>query len=258
MSNDDDDDDEDACFADMGFMFEGAEPSILEKFEWTKGDRIVKVTLKRADGDPGAVQSGHYLWPAAPALAEHLLERKETPTTILELGSGCALLSLTALQVFSNLQCLVTTDHDPGTLDRAKENHEITCEEVFADHRLLEQIISVPIVWELLSWGDEDDAINILKTLQSTINQADAKFDMILGSDLIYDVDVAKPLLLTVAALMNKKNHARFIMSQSFPYDDRTETVIDNVCASLGLQRTKIADNLHQEGGVRIQEYHWK
>jgi predicted nicotinamide N-methyase len=251
-------DDEAACFADMGFMFEGAEPSILEKFEWIKGNRIVKVTLKRADGDPGAVQSGHYLWPAAPALAEHLLERDETPTTILELGAGCALLSLTALQVFSNLQCLVTTDHDPGTLDRAKDNHEITCEEVFTNQRLLEQIIAVPTLWEPLSWGDEDAAMIILGKLQCTVDRADAKFDMILGSDLIYDFDVAKPLLLTVAALMNKINHARFIMSQSFPYDDVTETEIDNVCASLGLQRTKITDNLQQKEGVRIQEFHWK
>lgn len=256
----DDDDDEAACFTDMGFMFEGAEPSILETFQWTMDDdRIIKISLKRADGDPGAVQSGHYLWPAAPALAGHLVERHEAPQRLIELGAGCALLSLTALQVFNTLECVVTTDHDPGTLERAKDNLEITCEEVFSNHRLLEQIVGVTTLWEPLSWGDEEAAEGVLSKLRSTLDRDDAKFDMILGSDLIYDLDVVQPLLLTAAKLLEKDNiAAKFILSQSFPYDDKTETEIDDVCNRFGLERKILSDNLEEKDGVRIQEYYWK
>jgi len=252
-------DDEAACFADMGFMFEGAAPSTLESFSWTKGDRAIKISLKRADGDPGAIQSGHYLWPAAPALAEHLIGRHEKPMAIIELGAGCGLLSLTALQVFTGLECLVMTDHDPGTLERAKDNHETTCEEVFSDQHLVNQIISVSTLWEPLSWGDEAAAKGVLGKLQSVVKRDSAKFDMILGSDLIYDFDVVKPLIITAAALLDKgNNEAIFILSQSFPYDDKTETEIDNVCAAHGLGRNILCDSLDSTDGFRIQEFFWK
>ena len=30
--------------------------------------------IDAVDDEPGALQSGHYLWPAAPALAQHLVD----------------------------------------------------------------------------------------------------------------------------------------------------------------------------------------
>jgi predicted nicotinamide N-methyase len=145
--------DDDECLTDMGFMFEGSEASTLKRFEWTKTEfeeeffklmclaccrkesepvkMSVYAALNVVDKDPGAVQSGHYLWPAAPALVKYLVSEKSSLSSIVKLGAGCALASLVALQLFSNtLSCVIVTDHDPGALQRARENCTSTLEQL--------------------------------------------------------------------------------------------------------------------------------
>ncbi|CAN0354302.1 unnamed protein product, partial [Hapterophycus canaliculatus] len=61
-------------------------------------------------------QSGHYVWPAAPALAAYLVDRKSALPRggkCLELGAGCGLAGLVAAQLPSTT-AVVFTDHDPG------------------------------------------------------------------------------------------------------------------------------------------------
>lgn len=123
---------DDGYFADVGFMFEGNQPTRLETFEWqltqrgertTKGQqqrpRTISVQLRVVDDEPGALQSGHYLWPASKILADHFVASHDSaylaPANVVELGAGCALLSCMALQLWQpSLECIVVTDHDPG------------------------------------------------------------------------------------------------------------------------------------------------
>lgn len=241
-------------YADIGFMFEGSEASTLKHYQFQYDTNTVKVALHVVDEDPGAVQSGHYLWPGAPALAEYLLQRCSLqPTAVLELGAGCALASITALQVFPTVQYLVATDHDPGTLERAERNHDATLE-YLGNERFAERLLVVPVRFESLSWGDECGASEILQDLQTY--QPNQKFDLVLGSDLIYDKDVVEPLFTTVSLLMAKGG--TFLLSQSFVYDDATEDNIDRLCSIHGLTRTLITDNLFSDGGVKLQEFQWK
>lgn len=255
-------DHDDDHYTDIGFMFEGSEPSTLKSYEFKSENgstKSVKIALNIVDEDPGAVQSGHYLWPGAPALAQHLLDHCHTlqPRAVLELGAGCALGSIVALQVFDpSVKYLVATDHDPGTLQRAENNHDATLE-YLGDEQFAERLLTVPIRWELLTWGDKKGANDLLADLQLQFDES-KKFDLVLGSDLIYDKDVAKPLLITVSLLMEKGEASTFVLSQSFIYDDDTETEIDETCAVVGLTRTVIEDNLKSEGGVKLQEFNWK
>jgi predicted nicotinamide N-methyase len=274
--------DDDECLADMGFMFEGSEASTLKRLEWTRTEseevvidliclscckktsepvqKSVYVALNVVDKEPGAVQSGHYLWPAAPALARHLMDEKSSLSSIVELGAGCALASLVALQLFSNsLSCVIVTDHDPGTLQRARDNRTSTLEELQekCGTAAVEKISSIPVLFEALSWGDKDGAKQLLDLLKSTTHMTKA-FDWILGSDLIYCQEVVEPLLRTASLLLDKTMYSKFLLAQSFPFDDKTEQEIDTTCDKLGLQRTMLLDTLDQEGGVRIQKYCWK
>lgn len=61
-------------------------------------------------------QSGHYVWPAAPALSAYLVDRRLALPgggRCLELGAGCGLAGLVAAQL-PLTTAVVFTDHDPG------------------------------------------------------------------------------------------------------------------------------------------------
>jgi predicted nicotinamide N-methyase len=268
---------EDAVYADVGIMFEGSHASTLKHFAFNNNnnnsnDANIHIALKVVDDEPGAVQSGHYLWPAAHSLCEYLVQNNgnERPTTtILELGAGCALVSLVALQLYKDkLQCLVVTDHDPGTLERARDNHETTLEELYEraateDEQLsiINELGSIPVKTESLEWGDEKD----WKKLQEIVKQSNhvekkkasssCFFDLILGSDLIYCVEVVEPLLLTASKLLS--GDGTFYLSQSFVYDTATEEEMDKVCQTFGLEREILVDDLSakERSGVRIQRF---
>ena len=107
------------------------------------------------------MQSGHYIWTAAPALAWVLVKslspngessckcddlpchpclpcrishdlnglRSNSPIAIADMGSGCGLVGLAdfqALLLQSEVGCMDFTDHDPGTLDKCRDNIDET------------------------------------------------------------------------------------------------------------------------------------
>jgi predicted nicotinamide N-methyase len=267
-------------FDDVQFMFQSNQPTVRETFRWmTDSGQQVTVSLHVVDDAPGSLQSGHYLWPGATLLTEHLVhnyssshhheEATKTTTKVVrscvELGAGSALCSLAACQIFRDtLQCCVVTDHDPGCLVRARDNHETTLQTVLdaiSEEEDLNQAIndlaSIPILFESLEWGDLESAQRIVDVCLEEHCTAEPNppthFDLILGSDLIYSCDVVEPLFQTAALFMtrNRKNNdrdsltsGRFILSQSFAYDTEIEEEIDRVCEELGLGRKIIRDNI--------------
>jgi predicted nicotinamide N-methyase len=261
--------DDDDFFANVGFMFEGNQPSKLIRFKWQtpQTKKSIAVALSVVDDEPGAVISGHYLWPAAELLAQYLVQQESAfvPVSVLELGAGCALASLTALQIWQgSLQCVCVTDHDPGTLERACDNHETTLQELL-DARVTEEDLnaainnlgSIPVVFEALEWSSDSTDSNsgtaaIREMLQEHTTENQVRFDLVLGSDLIYCLDVVKPLLTTAADLLAFKEDSVFVLTQSFLYDDDTEEEIDRVCVNLGLTRSLISDD---GKGQRVQEF---
>ena len=219
-------DNDDDYFADVGFMFESQQPVRFEKFRWdiptrrrndaedTNGNddghdnsvddtvstpralttttTTIQIALHVADDHPGAVQSGHYLWPAARMLSEYLIKRYSFSyndqnyddsnhpkiSTVIELGAGCAMVSFVALQLWKEtLECICITDHDPSTLVRARDNYETTMQQLFhiescqpgsvpgieeeeednCDEQLntiINTITNIPVLFESLKWGD--------------------------------------------------------------------------------------------------------
>ncbi|CAM9464339.1 unnamed protein product [Ectocarpus sp. 12 AP-2014] len=118
----DTDSSDDGCFGDVGFMFDNALPKTRRSFQF--GD--ISVAVRLVDDDPGAVQSGHYVWPAAPALSAYLVDRRlalPCGGRCLELGAGCGLAGLVAAQL-PLTTAVVFTDHDPGVLDMIRESIE--------------------------------------------------------------------------------------------------------------------------------------
>jgi predicted nicotinamide N-methyase len=257
---------------DIGFMLDQGIPSRLELLQWTtpETERLIRVALHVADDEPGAVQSGHYLWPAARSLADYLVAKEQdwairkqsadeefSVTSVLELGAGCALASLTAQQVGrKGIQCIIVTDHDPGTLGRARDNHETTLERIMdsslsdeALDKVINSVASIPVVFTEYEWGSP--TVALVEELQEHTSPPSSTFDLILGSDLIYDIEVIEPLLSSAAQVM-APNNSRFWLSQSFSYGDAAEAEIDRVCQKLSLERTILEEG---EPGYRIQQF---
>jgi predicted nicotinamide N-methyase len=285
--------DDEGYFADVGFMFEGHQPTRVQYFCWTiptrtttkasastpqpphqqQPQRTIRLSVRVVDDDPGAVQSGHYLWPAARLLADHLVQasssssqEQQQPRTLVELGAGCALLSCLALQLWQpSLECLVVTDHDPGTLERARDNYESTLQTLLdaasqlsqdddnddALNDAINRTASIHAAFERLSWGNAADSKAVRQLLGEHNSRHVRRADVIVGSDLIYDTAVVEPLLRTARDLLAADGV--FILSQSFAYEEATEESIDASCTALGLERTIVMDQ--ERGKLRIQEF---
>ena len=239
--------DDDDLYAEAGFMFDAAQPTTRMEFKFNRKpnnsqdahEKQITMLLDCIDDDPGSVQSGHYVWPASPALAQYLLDdysaniRITTKTTnIIELGCGCGLAGLMALHLHSPNSRIIFTDHDPGTLNRARVNFE-TNKSHFKSSSTCEPLA----YFEHLAWGDQNQVESFMQVKGIT------GFDIVLGSDLIYSMDVVSPLLQTVAQLLQHSMGIMFL-SQSFIYDDATEECIESCCAQLHLTRKIIIDLL--------------
>ncbi|KAG7374038.1 lysine methyltransferase [Nitzschia inconspicua] len=286
----DSDGDIDSLCEELGLLFEGSHAMIWKHFSWDKmlGDSTTKagrrsqihVAISCIDDNPGTVQSGHYLWPAAESLCEYLMrasgEKNDKPfsgsvRSILELGAGTALPSLCAVQLFQEtLEYLVVTDRDYGTLERARDNYETTMMELYENagtdegqESVVNEISSIlvdflPLTWEHheRQWKELTKRLQLDHSILKT--DSGVTFDLVLGSDLMYSVDVIEPLLETVKMAMVKNTcgtlAGRFLLSQSFALDKDAEKEIDRVCRVLHLSSKTVQDTL-SANGTKILEF---
>jgi predicted nicotinamide N-methyase len=313
----DTDDDDESLLADLGFMMEGAQPAVRKVLEWrwppsasedvregggsssSQNDKdggsasvssllpeepnavlippLVQVVAHAVDDTPGAVQSGHYLWPGAKILVDYLVRERhqqqqqlshhaenpeeEMVASVVELGSGCAVASLAALQLYrKSVQVVVCTDHDRGVLEqRARDSYESTMDRLLSSaasedelNDRINNLASIPVLFEPLEWGSDADTAAVLKRVAEHTVDESSFCDLVLGTDLVYCSDVIRPLLATAFALM-KPRTGRFLLSQSFDFDRRAEDALDETCEQLGLKRTVLWQN--RTGSERVQEF---
>ena len=113
-----DDGDSDDGLMSMGFMFDASQETVLSKFTFDRpltssspssAPRVdsaaapITVAMNVIDDSPGAVISGHYLWPASHLMANVLIGGLvKDARRCLELGSGCGMSGLVAAQLFTD------------------------------------------------------------------------------------------------------------------------------------------------------------
>ena len=267
-------DSDDAC---IGFMFDTARKKGKEcfKFHDSEGEEFA-VDLNLIQGDPGHVQSGQYLWPAAQYavtfIAEHMqhFNLHNSPSTgsdssavsIVELGAGCGLTALGVSRLLNRrLVSCVLTDRDYGSIllleQNASQLKERVGQDMFPVHRAARMgqntsastgavdggaaATSIPTVAALatkpfplfatseVNWGkplpeelykrccigsifrwcgtgaDTAGSLSLDTPGEGAGRDTEGllAFQLLLiGSDLLYSVDVAAPLLITVTQLL--------------------------------------------------------
>jgi hypothetical protein len=106
----------------------------------------LSLQLRCIDAEPGHVQSGQYIWPAAeaasryicahwPALASH---------TVIELGAGCGMAGIAAAKMGGSATSVIFTDHDPGSCRLLEENAVLNGIE--AQSKTMQQVGGVIII----------------------------------------------------------------------------------------------------------------
>lgn len=160
----------------LGVMFDSHQEREMREIRFEKlpiNDSCIKCFT--IGDDPGHLQSGHYLWPAAEFASNYLISNWEyicpsIDCRVLELGSGCGLLGMVASRL-PGVKYIAFSDYDSGCLRLIEENARINCK--------------IPYDVEFLQWGSKSS----LKT---------HSFDLIVGSDLIYSKDIVLPLFKSV------------------------------------------------------------
>lgn len=221
----DKDDDEEPDFAAIGFMFDAnhSKSTFCLRF----GDDI-EVQVRTVGDTPGHRQSGHFLWPAATACANYLIANWSVlhSRKVLELGSGCGLPAL-VLAKLADVEAITCTDYDLGTLALIEESFT------------LNSVSSCKFKTEYLQWGD---------ALRGE------RFALVIGSDLIYSIDVIRPLFTTVSNVL-EADGGRFVLVTSFAIGQDLEAAVDASCAALGLHRQLVQAADSNKDSCKIEHY---
>lgn len=276
MSDDDSDCDEGGLFGSIGFMFDTARQkiskdftltidtplSLLEQFEESTGgvdDKTMEVTVSLyiIDDDPGHVQSGQYLWPAALSLSSHLMQNwsniisstpsfnmSSTPPVIVELGSGVGMCGQFLGKFFVDLAkrlssfslpTVILTDYDPGCLEMLTDNIKLNSLDSHCYSSRVE-------------WGKELDSVYDLSRQTCGTSEVIRPF-LVIGSDLLYCVSVVRPLFSSVRAMLLKScdsknsgsdNSGLFILASSFDIGEDVQLEMDTCCAELGINQVEV------------------
>jgi hypothetical protein len=249
---------------DVGFMFDTAHAKDNVCFSFDiNGNRIedevdmekelFHVDLAMIKGEPGHVQSGQYLWPAAQASVQWMIQHADKllstnldksssllPLCIVELGAGCGLTSLGVCQICpERVQHVILTDHDYGSVQLLERNAEALYERIVNNENsfglnllsleqlqkererpfMKEERHAATFLVHELEWGDElPDDIKVRCNDGSDVGthlQAKQQQLLVLGADLLYCIDVVVPLFTTVKKFLSLSSLAQATKQKS-------------------------------------------
>jgi len=263
----------------VGFLFDSCHARSTRKFDFGNG---VEVNLRLIEGDPGHVQSGQYLWPAAHSAALWLLEHSseyiastttlsdaaQSPCSsssssskeqvaVVELGAGCGLAGLVASQLPFVSRC-VLTDYDYGSLQLLRENAEALMNSKKSRQQDDSGLASAnketetDIVVERVAWGERPLPETISSCISGSSEQQQVVV-LVIGTDLIYCKEVISPLFTTVAMLLGSSPSSFFVLVSSFAFGELVEAEVMRVTSELGLFERQLVPLNTSERKCRVQ-----
>jgi predicted nicotinamide N-methyase len=214
----------------IGFMFDASHARYKREFCIpSSGDTIVVSTIGE---DPGHVQSGQYLWPAASFGANYITEdwKALQAPHVLELGAGCGLTGIAAGRL-PNVETVTLTDYDNGSLGLLRENAAANIE----GH--------VRVNVQFLEWGSGHYADIVIEN----------GFGLILGSDLLYCSEVVRPLFKSVNDMMH--TDGIFLLVSSFDPGRDVQQQVDAMVSELSLHVEDVISLDISSNICRVQKF---
>mmetsp|Transcript_14125 Transcript_14125/g.23088 ORF Transcript_14125/g.23088 Transcript_14125/m.23088 type:complete len:406 (-) Transcript_14125:1387-2604(-) len=153
---------------------------------------IKEIGFLDADTDPSEdlKTTGAFLWAASLILSHWIISLKDTfaGKTVVELGAGCGLPGIVAHKYTASPK-VVITDMMSATFDNLKQNVESNRDETKQELELA-----------ALNWCDKNSWPS------SVVGQT----DILIGSDLVYDLELVAPLVEVVLTLLVKSKDGVF------------------------------------------------
>lgn len=204
----------------IGFMFDFASSKQTLTFSAAQ----IQISLRTIGEQPGHLQSGQYLWPAARFLAEHLVQNWSdlTADVVIELGAGCGACGLVA-SALSGVKSVLLTDYDPGSIRLLEEN-------IVLNERI--KTAGCVLLARSLTWG------SVGEYLDEVLQLVGDRSRLVIGSDLIYCKNVIPPLLETVKSLLD--DMAIFVLAFSFDIGEDSNAILLQTSSLLQLTITEI------------------
>lgn len=173
----------------------------------------IEINGFHSDSEQSWCSTGLQLWRSSHHLCQHLVEEEATTLQddtkqlrILEVGSGLGRCGLLAHRLSHDKVQTVLTDGDTETLKQLRKNVEQNTKDG-------DDTISC----RQLLWGEEQAKIFLEQQQQQQQGEDDEKkehkFDIVIGSDLVYVQSVIKPLFETVQVLLNDDDESKFLMA---------------------------------------------
>jgi predicted nicotinamide N-methyase len=222
---------------EVQFMFD-SEHTKSEMIYDFNNQEIGKLRLLTIGDHPGHLQSGQYVWPAAYFAARYIMDNWIDLRTaqVLELGAGCGLTGLVVSKLVG-IEQVIFTDYDYGCLKIIKDN--IPLNHIDESKCLVAQ----------LEWGNLD-------SIRSLLEESDRLCDemMIIGSDLLYAVEICEPLLKTVDYMLSK-GAKLFLLVSSFDVGSSINEAITSICKELQISIEEKACLDESSGQCRVQYF---
>ena len=238
--------DDDMDLGDMRLLFDFNEPTQIRDFSFP-GVTMQAVCAEQQQ--PGALQSGIYLWPAAEALCVYLCEHWSSETeNVVEFGAGCGIVGLACYHLLKNKQGVVAfTDRDWACLKLVEKSIKLLPfqdeeEEDDGKESSKTKATCFPITWTT----KEDESVPEEMKM--------AVWDLAVGSDLVYSTESAKALFCMVSKFMPSSSEKpwKFLLASSFR-DPETTQIIEDQCTLSKLKRKVLEESYHNN--CLIEEY---
>eukprot|EP00002_Diphylleia_rotans_P013502 TRINITY_DN263_c0_g3_i1.p1 TRINITY_DN263_c0_g3~~TRINITY_DN263_c0_g3_i1.p1 ORF type:complete len:244 (+),score=20.71 TRINITY_DN263_c0_g3_i1:50-781(+) len=165
----------------------------METSEYCYGP--IRLRLKSQDTSNQHVQpsTGLLAWPAAHELANYILENRAMfeDKNVLELGSGIGISGFVSAHISRKT---VLSDLDEKVLELLQSNRILNFSEK-----------SDKVFVERLEWGNEAELSHVI--------QKHGKFDVLIGSDLVYRIESVRPLFDTISMFLKMCPGAKCILA---------------------------------------------
>mmetsp|Transcript_7866 Transcript_7866/g.14472 ORF Transcript_7866/g.14472 Transcript_7866/m.14472 type:complete len:274 (-) Transcript_7866:194-1015(-) len=202
----------------------------LEKATFTYGDINTELQFVHDSNQLIEKFVSRVVWPSAQEMCRYFVKHPQLVEgkRILELGSGTGLCGITL--AYLGAKQVVLTDYNEAAVNLIRDNVEMNGQSGVCD------------CFEL-TWGDPEGAAQVIDA------SGGEAFDIVLGTDVVYEPECIRPLLQSALMFMEPTNGEFYLANHTHRYAG-LEDEVKQTASSLKLRETVLPSVVGDEGQI--------